>query len=106
MLEHAGEHRDFGDRHLVGDVSGRDIADVGDAGLRQLEHVGGLAELLRRIVLERHRIVGALLDLGHPRLEHEADEIVPFRKGVGDPQLDRFRRCRQIDRCDEEAVTG
>ena len=33
MVKRPGQHRDFGNRHLVGGVAGRDIADIGDAGL-------------------------------------------------------------------------
>ena len=89
-VERAGQHRHFGDRHLVRRIGRRDIADVGNAGLRQLQHVGRLAELLCRIMLERDGAVGALVDLFHPGLEDQLDEIVALRKRVRHAQANGF----------------
>ena len=106
MFEGPRQHGYLGDRHLVRGVSRRDVTDVGDAGLRQLQHVGRLAELLRRIMIECDGIVRALLDLFHPRLEDELDEVVAFRKGVCDPQMNGLGGLSQNCRCNQKAGTG
>jgi hypothetical protein len=54
-----------------------------------------------RIVLEGHGIVGALLDVLHPGLEHELDEEVALRKRIGDAQLDRVGGLRPHAGADE-----
>ena len=87
MLEGARQHRHFRHRHLVGHIGRGDVADIGDAGLRQLQHVGGLAELLRGIMVEGDRAVGALGDFFHPGLKDEFDEVVALRKRVRHAQV-------------------
>ena len=106
MFEGSRQHRHFGDRHLVRGVSRCDVADVGDAGLRQLQHIGGLAELLGRIMLEGHRAIGALCDFFHPGLEDELDEIMALRKGVCDPKMNGLGGLSQNCRCNQKAGTG
>src|SRR5215216_779926 len=79
-------NRNFGNRHFVGGVSWSDISDVCNARLSELEHVGSFPKLLRGIMFELDGVVGPLLDLFHPRLEHQLYEIVALRKGVSDTQ--------------------
>jgi len=106
MFEGPRQHGYLGDRHLVRGVSRRDVTDVGDAGLRQLQHVGRLAELLRRIMVERDGVVGPLLDLFHPGLEDELDEVVTLRKRVRHAQMEGLGGLGQNCRCNQEAGTG
>ena len=106
MFEGPRQHRHFGDRHLVRGVSRCDVANVGDAGLRQLQHVGRLAELLRWIMIECDGVAGALLDLFHPGLEDELDEVMALRKGVCDPQMNGLGGLSQNCRCNQKAGTG
>ena len=106
MVEGSRQHGYLGDRHLVRGVPRCDVANVGDTGLRQLQHVGRLAELLRRVVVECDGVVGALLDLFHPGLEDELHEVVALRKGVCDPQMNWLGGMSQNCRCNQKAGTG
>jgi hypothetical protein len=57
-------------------------------------------------MVERDGVVGALLDLFHPRLEDELDEVVTFRKRVRYAQMERLDGLSQNCRCNQEAGTG
>jgi hypothetical protein len=57
-------------------------------------------------MVECDGVVGALLDLFHPGLEDELDEVVTLRKRVRHAQMEGLGGLSQNCRCNQEAGTG
>src|SRR5690606_21786242 len=73
-------------RQLVADIGCPDIADVHHAGLGQRQQVLGLAELLRRVIVERDLATSQFSHALHPELGHVLGDVVADRKAVADAQ--------------------